>query len=253
MFENKIKLALQEKAERVHPPTEIKRKVFEELELVNKNGEMLAKVTIDTLDLEDPFDQIIHQLKPGMGKAIYLVNNNPQKVISNQTNYNHEKWTQGLEELYKNMTPYKFNLPADADLQEIYVMYGFDSLEENEIQEMYDEAERTGIHVVVRDLRKNNRLVGAKFIYTKDGHLFELHVLTTTKNRIHVPDINRHRIERTSVIGSITQYSQTPNFPYSAFFLIRSRLAELGDKISTSRSGTPSICLFLRRPAFSFS
>jgi hypothetical protein len=173
--------------------------MFEELELVNKNGEMLAKVTIDTLDLEDPFDQIIHQLKPGMGKAIYLVNNNPQKVISNQTNYKHEKWTQGLEELYKNMTPYKFNLPADADLQEIYVMYGFDSLEENEIQEMYDEAERTGIHVVVRDLRKNNRLVGAKFIYTKDGHLFELHVLTTTKNRIHVPDINRHRIERTSI------------------------------------------------------
>lgn len=201
MFESDSEIisALKAKAEEVHPPFELKEKVMQSIDLTNKKGEMLAKVMVDTLDSNDPFDQIIQQLKPGTGKAIFIVANNPDKTISNQTFYETEKWSLGLKELLKKIEPYKIKLPHQSKLQEIYVIYGFDSLETWEINEMYAEAEMTGKKIIVRDLRKSNRMVGAKLLYTSDDSLFELNILTTTKNRIHVPDISKHTVERTKV------------------------------------------------------
>lgn len=197
--ESDIISALKAKATEIHPPVELKEKVMQSIDLTNKRGEMIAKVMVDSLDPNDRFDQIIQQLKPGTGKAIFMVDNNPEKTISNQTFYEAEKWSLGLNELLKKVEPNKVKLPQQAQLQEINVMYGFDSLESWEIDEMYKEAELTGKKIIVRDLRKSNRMVGAKLLYTSDDSSFELHILITTKNRIHVPDINNHTVERTKV------------------------------------------------------
>ncbi|MDF2658108.1 MAG: hypothetical protein K0Q94_899 [Paenibacillus sp.] len=80
-------------------------------------------------------------------------------------------------------------------------MYGFDNLTDDEIAEMIERSEHTGQRVVVRDLVPNDRLVGAQLDYTYGGQSFEYHILTTTKSRIHVPDIQDHRIERVAVNG----------------------------------------------------
>lgn len=160
-YGDKIKLALRAKAEHISPPEGLKRKVLKEIDFLNKSGQFLGKVTVDTLDAEDPFDQIIQQLRPGMGKAIYIADNNPVKMISNQTNYEHEAWDRGIQELVERFHPYDIKLPLEAEIKAIHVMYGFDSLDEAEIDAMYAEAERSGERVVVRDLRKNNTLVGA--------------------------------------------------------------------------------------------
>lgn len=196
-----IRQALKETAEHIRPPASLQRKVMKELELLNKKGDLLGKVTVDTLGEEDPMDQIIQQLIPGTGKAIYVAGGNPDRIISNQTNYAHEPWHEGMEALRDRLQPCRFSTPADARLERIFVMYGFDSLTDQEKQEMYEEADRTGQPVIVRDLKKSQRLVGAKLEYSKEGHSFELHILTTTKNRIHVPDIDSHHIERVSVGG----------------------------------------------------
>ena len=198
MYSNKddIKHALKMKSEDIVPPMELKNKVFEELELISKDGDMLAKVTIDTLDEEDSFDQIIKQLQPGMGKAILLMYDNENTSFSNQTNYKHEKWDMGLDELRNRSQLRTFRTPVNADVEEVFVMYGFDSLQEDQISEMYEEARQTEHKVVTRDLIKNQTIVGAKLIYIKDGNKIELLLLTTTKNRIHVPDLSNHIIER---------------------------------------------------------
>ncbi|MGO4347835.1 hypothetical protein AB4Z45_20315 [Paenibacillus sp. MCAF9] len=195
-----MKRMLMEKANHIYPPAGLKQKVLEEIMLVNKKGEMLAKVTVDTLNIDNPFDQIINSLKPGTGKAIYIVHDNPDKMISNQTNYEKEIWHEGIEELQEKIKPYVFKTPLDSELKASYVMYGFDSLTEIELAEMVEEAEYTGENVIVRDLKKSDRMVGAAFVYEKEGIEFELHILTTTKNRIHVPDINDHLIE-TILVG----------------------------------------------------
>lgn len=201
MFESDSDIvnALKAKANEIHPPAELKEKVMHSIDLANQKGETLAKIMVDTLDANDPFDQIIRQLKPGTGKAIYMVENNPNKTISNQTCYEAEKWPLGLKELLEQFAPSAIKLPHQARLQEMNVMYGFDSLEPREMDEMVQEAEATGKNIIVRDLRKSHRLVGAKLLYSLDDSLFELHLLTTTKNRIHVPDIHQHTIERTHV------------------------------------------------------
>ncbi|MGO4185000.1 hypothetical protein AB4Z17_27920 [Paenibacillus sp. TAF43_2] len=95
-----------EKANHIYPPAGLKQKVLEEIMLVNKKGEMLAKVTVDTLNIDNPFDQIINSLKPGTGKAIYIVHDNPDKMISNQTNYEKEIWHEGIEELQEKIKPW---------------------------------------------------------------------------------------------------------------------------------------------------
>lgn len=48
-----------------------------------------GKITSDTLGEEDPIDQII-QLTPGTGKALYVADGNPDRIISNQTDYAQE-------------------------------------------------------------------------------------------------------------------------------------------------------------------
>ncbi|WII37539.1 hypothetical protein [Paenibacillus thiaminolyticus] len=69
-----IRQALKETAEHIRPPAslQLQRKVMKELELLNNNGDLLGKVTVDTLGDEDPIDQIIQQLTPGRGKRSML-------------------------------------------------------------------------------------------------------------------------------------------------------------------------------------
>lgn len=138
-----IRQALKETAEHIRPPASLQRKVMKELELLNNNGDLLGKVTVDTLGEEDPIDQIIQQLTPGTGKAIYVADGNPDRIISNQTNYAQEPWHEGIDAIRERLQPYRFSTPDDARLERIYVMYGFDSLTEQEKQAMYDEADRT--------------------------------------------------------------------------------------------------------------
>lgn len=227
--------ALKDKARSIHPPAGLKEKVMRTFELANPKGNMLAKVMVDSLDSRDQLDQILQQLKPGTGKAIFIAENNPERAISNQTCYEAEAWPAGLHELLKEFEPLRIKLPRQARLQDIRVMYGFDALEPWEVEELYQEVARTGSGFAMRDLRKSPRLVGAQLLYASDasgesdhsdvsggsdylalldcsahsnrpadsdGSLFELHILTTTKSRIHVPDILTHTVERT-VIGSL--------------------------------------------------
>lgn len=203
--------ALKATAERIHPPAALKQKVMKQLELSNAQGDRLALVTVDSFDAEDPMDRIIRQLRPGMGKAIYVAANNPDRTVSNQTCYEAVPWNGDLADLRRHAVPYSFRLPESAELEQIFVMHGFDGLEPEEIERMALEAEARNLDIVVRDLPKNDRLVGAQLLYMLEGVPFELHLLTTTKNRIHVPDLNEHIVEKTKVAGKEAVYLANPD------------------------------------------
>ena len=203
--------ALKTIAERIQPPQALKQKVMKQLELSNAQGDRLALVTVDSFHDEDPMDRIIRQLRPGMGKAIYVAADNPDRTVSNQTCYEAVPWNGDLTDLLRRAKPYSFRLPQSAELGQIFVMYGFDGLEPHEIEQMAQEAETRNLEIVVRDLPKNERLVGAQLIYTQDGVPFELHLLTTTKNRIHVPDLTEHIVEKTEVASKEAVYLANPD------------------------------------------
>jgi len=201
-----LQQSLKDTAAKLFPPPELKRKVLKELELLNDQGMLLAKVTLDTLDTDNLFDRIIQELQPGMGKAIYVVPNNPDRIISNQTQYQAIPWKDDLHSLQQQFNPYMIRTPLHADLQRIQIMYGFDGLMPHEIEGMYEEADQTGAMVITRDLRQNDTLVGMTLHYQRDQRPFELHILSTTKNRIHVPDLDRHHVERLHVQGTEAIY-----------------------------------------------
>lgn len=190
--------ALRNQAAEVEPPGELKSKIFKELELWSDGGGFLGKVTVASLEPGDPFNQLIGGLPPGSGIAIYSLVDNPDRTVSNQTNYAHVRWSGGLEALLKEMQPYAIKLPRRKDILDIYVMYGFGSLDESEISAMREEAEKSG-KTVVRPLPPSGKMVGFKLICGDGASRWELHVLTTTKNRIHVPDICSHEVEQTRV------------------------------------------------------
>jgi len=229
-----LQQSLKDIAAKLLPPPELKQKVFKELELRSDQGMMLAKVTVDTLDSTNLFDHIIQQLQPGMGKAIYVVPNNPDRIISNQTQYNAIPWKADLQTLQQKFNPYMISTPLHADLQGIQVMYGFDGLMPDEIESMYEEADQTGALVVTRDLRQNDTLVGMALYYQQEQHPFELHILSTTKNRIHVPDLDRHHIERLHVQGTEAIYLSSDAEHHQLFMVIHDNGMRLQYEIRAS-------------------
>lgn len=91
--------------------------------------------------------------------------------------------------------PHPYKKPSNATQTGIAVFYGFEPLEQAEMEEMVKEAEHTGQSVIVRDLRKSNQAVGIKVEYVWHNIELEITILTTTKSRIHVPDMEQHLIE----------------------------------------------------------
>jgi hypothetical protein len=191
--------SILDKAAAIEPPPELKGKVMQ-LVLRGASGNPVSAIRVDSWDESDPMDRILQQLKPGMGIAVYIAGT-ADGAVSQQTCYKPVEWTGSLNGLLAAASPYDPRLPAGAELIRASVMYGFDNLTDDEIAEMIERSEHTGQRVVVRDLVPNDRLVGAQLDYTYGGQSFEYHILTTTKSRIHVPDIQDHRIERVAVNG----------------------------------------------------
>jgi len=191
--------AIKAQAKSVNPPEELKNKVME-LFLSGAKGEKLAEIRVDSLQSEDEMDRILTELTPGMGKAIYIADGSGEKKVSQQTNYKPVEWAGSLHELEtKSLIPLR--LPDCVQLHCIEAVYGFDNITEAEMNEMYEEAARTGKTVVTRDLRPSGKAVGVVLHGSRAGQTLQLHGLTTTKSRIHVPDFESHHIERLNVAG----------------------------------------------------
>ncbi len=198
-------LSIRSKVNSVYPPENLKRKVMEQIEFQNENGDMLASIRIDSYQEDDVMDTIIQNLKPGMGKAIYVADQG-KGTVSQQTNYKAVKWENGIKALLNLISPLRLCLPINAELLDISIYYGFDNLSEEEIDDMVSESKVTGKLVIVRDLQPNNVLVGMNLIYRKDGKSFEFRIFNTTKSRIHVPDMEMEKIEYLQIRGNEAVY-----------------------------------------------
>ncbi|MFF2091041.1 hypothetical protein [Paenibacillus sp. NPDC058174] len=198
---------MKSKAETILPPAQLKRKIMEQIEMRNGNGEVLASVRVDTFQPDDPMDAIIQQLKPGMGKAIYIAAQG-DRTVSQQTNYAAVLWPHSLEQLFEEAAPWNPPLPVEAEIRRIEVYYGFDDVTEEEIEEMIAESEQQSKPVVVRDLRPNKNIVGARLLYDQADRNFECRLFGTTKSRIHVPDMEQQTIERLLIHGQEAVYLQ---------------------------------------------
>ncbi|MEK4436360.1 hypothetical protein [Paenibacillus sp. FSL K6-2862] len=172
------------------------------MEMRNEEGEVLAIVNIDSSQGESTIDRIVRQLKPGMGRGIYLA---ADKKISQQTNYGAVKWLGGVTELMAKLSPWEPVFPADANVLDIQVYYGFDNLTEEEIDEMAMESSETGKDVV-RDLKPNDTFVGVSLLYRKDETLFQFRIFGTTKSRIQVPDMEKQTIEKLTIRSNEAVY-----------------------------------------------
>lgn len=172
------------------------------MEMKSEKGDVLAILNIDSFKKENDIDNIIRELKPGMGKGIYIAN---EKKITQQTNYKTVKWQGGLDELKAKAPSWELVFPIDVEVKDIRIYYGFDNLTQEEIDEMATESERTGRNVVV-DLKPNDTLVGVSLICRKDETTFEFRIFGTTKSRIHVPNIERHIIENLTIRGNDAVY-----------------------------------------------
>lgn len=190
---------LRSAAKQIQPPQELRNKVMELIEFKNENGEILAKINIDSFTPLDPLNEIRQQIQPGTGVAVYVVDNNPERKIRNETFYQGEPWTQGFEELLRVARPFTFKIVREGKLKDIHVIYGFDYLTDDEVEDMYKEAKISGCKIVTRPLRRSNNIVGVDINYELDTRSVKLIVLNTTKSRIHVPDVEKHQIERMTV------------------------------------------------------
>jgi len=197
----------RDKPDAVRPPGELRRKVMEQIEMRNENGDTLATLRVDSIRADDALDAIIRTLRPGMGKAIY-VSGTTDRTVSQQTHYEAVKWNEGIRALLDRAAPLRLRLPGDAEWREVRVYYGFDNASEEEIEEMIAESERFGKKVVVRDLRPNGQLVGVNLGCVQDGRAFEFRIFKTTKSRVHVPDIGKEEIGRLRVRGHEAVYLQ---------------------------------------------
>jgi|GEM_PF-2143564 len=191
--------AIKVQSKSVNPPAELKNKVME-LFLSGAEGEKLAEIRVDSLQAEDDMDRILSELMPGMGKAIYIADGSGEKKVSQQTNYKPVEWAGSLHEL-ETESHIPLRVPDYIQLHCIEAVYGFDNITEAEMDEMYEEAARTGKTVVTRDLRPSGQTVGVVLHGLWAGQSLQLHGLTTTKSRIHVPDVESHYIERLNVAG----------------------------------------------------
>ncbi|ULL14764.1 hypothetical protein DVH26_10070 [Paenibacillus sp. H1-7] len=165
------------------------------MEMRNEKGEVLAILNVDSLQEENTIDIVIRELRPGMGKGIYLADD---KKISQQTNYAPVKWLDGLDKLKAKASSWEPVFPANAEVMDIQVYYGFDNLTQEEINEMAIESAKTGKDVV-RDLKPNDTFVGVSLLYRKEETTFEFRIFGTTKSRIHVPDVEKHTIEHLTI------------------------------------------------------
>ncbi|GGG77539.1 hypothetical protein [Paenibacillus radicis (ex Gao et al. 2016)] len=199
---------MKSNAEALLPPAHLKRKIMEQIDMRNDNGDVLASVRVDTFQPSDPMDAIIQQLKPGMGKAIYIAGQG-DRAVSQQTNYEAVLWPDSLEQLFQQAAPWNPPLPLEAELRRIEVYYGFDNVTEEEREAMIAESEQQGKSVVVRDLRPNTDIVGVRLLYDKADRSFECRLFGTTKSRIHVPDMEQQTIERLRIHGQEAVYLES--------------------------------------------
>lgn len=172
------------------------------MEMRNVEGEVLAILNVNSLQEENTIDNVIRQLKPGMGKGIYLAND---KKISQQTNYAPVKWFGGIEELKAKTSSWEPVFPANAEVMDIQVYYGFDNLSQEEIDEMAIESSKTGKDVV-RDLKPNDTFVGVSLLYREEETTFQFRIFGTTKSRIHVPEVEKNTIENLTIRSNEAVY-----------------------------------------------
>ena len=175
------------------------------MEMKDEKGNVLGILDIDSLNRNNVMEAIIKELKPGMGKGIYIADLG-EKKISQQTNYKAVEWNAGLPALREKASPWELSFPMDAELENIQVYYGFDNLTNQEIDEMIEESRRTGKHVVLRDLRPNHTLVGLSVTYNKGGRDFEFRIFGTTKSRIQLSDLEDYTYENVQIRGNEAVY-----------------------------------------------
>ncbi|MBD7966701.1 hypothetical protein [Paenibacillus gallinarum] len=175
------------------------------MEMKDEKGNVLGILEIDSLNRNNVMETIIKELKPGMGKGIYIADAG-EKKISQQTNYKAVEWNAGLTALREKASPWELSFPMDAEIENIQVYYGFDNLTNQEIDEMIEESRRTGKHVVLRDLRPNHTLVGLSLTYNKRGQNFEFRIFGTTKSRIQLSDIEDYTYENVQIRGNEAVY-----------------------------------------------
>lgn len=175
------------------------------MEMKDEKGNVLGILDIDSLNRNNVMDTIVQELKPGMGKGIYIADSG-EKKISQQTNYKAVEWNAGLTALREKASPWELSFPMDAELENIQVYYGFDNLTNQEIDEMVEESRRTGKHVVLRDLRPNHKLVGLSVTYNKGGRDFEFRIFGTTKSRIQLSDLEDYTYENVQIRGNEAVY-----------------------------------------------
>ncbi|MCJ8010155.1 hypothetical protein MUG84_00170 [Paenibacillus sp. KQZ6P-2] len=68
------------------------------MEIKNKSGNVIGKIQIQSLQDENILDNIIHELRPGDGKGIYIADAVDNK-FTQQTNYAAIEWDKGYEML----------------------------------------------------------------------------------------------------------------------------------------------------------
>ncbi|KAA8787573.1 DUF4367 domain-containing protein [Paenibacillus amylolyticus] len=169
------------------------------MDIKNQNGDFLGKIQIESLDSEDGMDQIIGNLRPGDGKAIYIADAK-ENSFTQQTNYAAVEWENGLEQLKENLTSWKPRFPAQVEHNSIQVYYGFDNLTPDEIEAMAEESKMTGKNVIVRDLKPNNKLVGVSITYGGEKS-FTLRIFGTTKSRIGLSESELAQVRTLHVRG----------------------------------------------------
>lgn len=171
------------------------------MEIKNNRGNVIGKIQFHSNSSEDTVEQIISELKPGEGKAIYNANAVDNK-FTQQTNYAATNWDKDLESLIEIITPWQPLFPTHSRIQTMQVYYGFDNLLTHEIDEMIEESKRTENNVVVRDLKPNSKLVGVKITYYSDLGNYTFRIFGTTKSRIQVSDSIGSQIDRIEVRGN---------------------------------------------------
>ncbi|MFB9327742.1 hypothetical protein ACFFSY_17580 [Paenibacillus aurantiacus] len=172
------------------------------MEIKSEKGEVLAILHINSNQELNAIDSLIRELRPGMGKGIYIAD---EQKISQQTNYEAIPWQEGIDALKAKVALWEPVFPVHADVLDIQVYYGFDNLTQEEINEMAVESEKTGGNVV-RDLKPNDTLVGMSLRCRQDEHTFELRIFGTTKSRIHVPELQQGMIENLMIRANEAVY-----------------------------------------------
>lgn len=170
------------------------------MEIKNKEGNVIGKIEFQSLENNNVIDNIILDLKPGDGKAIYTANANGNN-ITQQTNYAAIKWNGNFDELLNGLQPWKPLFPKHT-VEEINVYYGFDNLSPSEIDDMANESVQTGRNVIVRDLKPNNTIVGVKIVYRSDMGTYILQIFGTTKSRINISADEHDKITKVVVRGN---------------------------------------------------